>query len=150
MFVFLFENVKLHSIIIIGGTNECCSACSNNRTNTMYKTHFFTQIFTVTSGVHPIIQKARNLGCFTIYIESLGYREVQKFDVYIPFTVDYLNSTLYRFIQTGGLFRLITNNAAKTMPINVGKSTNCNYSTTLRWNVLMKINITPRTMGIRH
>ena len=34
MFVFLFEHVKLRSIIVIGGTNERCSACSNNRTNT--------------------------------------------------------------------------------------------------------------------
>ena len=34
MFVFLFEHVKLRSIIIIRGTNERCSACSNNRTNT--------------------------------------------------------------------------------------------------------------------
>ena len=34
MFVFLFEHVKLRSIIIIGGTNEHFSACSNNRTNT--------------------------------------------------------------------------------------------------------------------
>ena len=37
MFVFLFEHVKLRSIIIIGGTNERCSACSNNRTNTNNK-----------------------------------------------------------------------------------------------------------------
>ena len=37
MFVFLFEHVKLRAIIIIGGTNERCSACSNNRTNTSRK-----------------------------------------------------------------------------------------------------------------
>ena len=30
-FVFLFVHVKLRSIIIIRGTNERCSACSNNR-----------------------------------------------------------------------------------------------------------------------
>ena len=33
---FLFEHVKLRLIIIIGGTNEICSACSNNRENTNY------------------------------------------------------------------------------------------------------------------
>ena len=31
---FLFKHVKLRSIIIIGGTNERCSACSNNQKNT--------------------------------------------------------------------------------------------------------------------
>ena len=36
MFVFLLENVKLRSIIIIGGTNEHSLACSNDRKNTTY------------------------------------------------------------------------------------------------------------------
>ena len=34
-FCFLFEHVKLRLNGIIGGTNECCSAGSNNRKNTI-------------------------------------------------------------------------------------------------------------------
>ena len=33
---FLFEHRKLHSIIIIGGANERCTACSYNRKNTTF------------------------------------------------------------------------------------------------------------------
>ena len=55
MFVFLFEHVKLRSIIIIGGTNERCSACSNNRTNTSNLISIFSLLIGSALGIGIVV-----------------------------------------------------------------------------------------------
>ena len=66
-------------------------------------------------------------------------------------TVDYLNSTLPRFKQAGGLCQItIIMQQGQCPSMFAAASMNCNYGTTLRQILLITIYIMPRTMGIGH